>query len=464
MNSFSLELLFQKLGFQEWKNFVQLPPIEQSHSKNILDYENLHAFTYTYPSYSKYPYLFLSFESNIIKILELVPFLFEETPRYYFCPPKLIQERLYALNTGSTMDQDNLVSELLHYILEKAVQLNASDVHFDSYHNNKGVRLRVDGELETISTPFPIDQYLFTKVKLISGMDISQKRVPQDGHFEHLSKQGFKFDLRTSTVPSNYGESLVIRLLAKTTTNLDIEKLEFSDECLQLILEQIQRSHGLILVTGPTGSGKTTTLYSILKRLWSEKLNIMTIEDPIEYHFEEIRQVEVNEKTGITFAKALRSFLRQDPDIILVGEIRDKETAEVAIQAAQTGHLVLSTMHSSNVFEAINRLKNLEIQNENIGSSVKMILSQRLLPKICTCLGKLTDCEICHGTGRHGRIPVVEMLPFSKAIQQDLMQETNIGKIEEIARKEGFMDLLQNGEKLIQQNKILRSTLQRFLT
>ena len=285
-------------------------------------------------------------------------------------------------------------------------------------------------------------------------MDIAKSRVPQDGHFQYLTQRGKKFDLRTATIPGVFGEKIVIRLLPVTPVSISMDHLGYTPTCLKLIRSAVSRSSGFVLFSGPTGSGKTTSLYAILNELNSEALNIVTIEDPVEYRIERITQVAVNEQAGVTFSTALRSFLRQDPDVILVGEIRDSETAKIACRAAQTGHLVLSTLHSNNVFESIQRLRGLNIGNDDIASSLSLIVSQRLVNKWCTCHGQDIDCPDCFGTGYCGRMPVMSILQVDQTIRNMIAGNASVLEIEQQALSQGFEPLRSKIAKMVQSSLI----------
>ena len=284
-------------------------------------------------------------------------------------------------------------------------------------------------------------------------MDIAQRRSPQDGHFPFISDQGKRFDLRTSTIPGVNGEKIVIRLLPSAAVQFSMEDMGFAEKQVSIIQRNLTAKTGMILFTGPTGSGKTTSLYAILKEIMSETLNIITVEDPVEYRLNSITQVEVNELAGVSFSSALRSFLRQDPDVILIGEIRDQETAQIAARAAQTGHLVLSTLHSNSVFEAIHRLNNLGVKNDDIASSLKLIVSQRLISKLCSCLGS-SDCKECFGKGYSGRVPLLETLEITAKIRKLLSFGKGVAEIEHEAKGDGFVSLRQQGMQLVA-NKVI---------
>ena len=447
--------LSQRLGISIWKNLLSLPENDRSHSPELMRLERSLQFTFVSQepeSDHRKVQLFVSEKTDFISLCKYLPFLFEAY-QIFLCADNLIQQRIRSLSQDEIADDDNQVKKTLGFLLEKAAQDNASDIHIESLADAKQVRMRIDGKLKPVVLQDEIDERLFIKIKLHSSMDIAQKRAPQDGHFPFISNSGKHFDLRVSTVPGIHGEKIVLRLLPASSVQFSMEEMGFSDLHITTIQNCLQIKTGMILFTGPTGSGKTTSLYSILKELQSESLNILTIEDPVEYRLNGITQVEVNNLAGISFASALRSFLRQDPDVILVGEIRDSETAQIAARAAQTGHLVLSTLHSNNVFEAIHRLKNLGVQGDDIATSLKLLVSQRLVPKICVCSHN-PDCPLCSGKGVSGRIPILETLQITAAIRKMLSFEEAISDIEKTSFSEGFIPMRDFGMKLVSENTI----------
>lgn len=327
---------------------------------------------------------------------------------------------------------DAPITRLINAIISEAIAKRASDIHFEPYEDIFIVRFRIDGQLlEVFSQDIRLAQPITSRIKIISRLDIAERRKPQDGRIS-LSLGTKKIDVRVSTLPSSYGERLVLRILDKDGARVNLDQLGFNKDVLTSYQNLLQLNEGIILVTGPTGSGKTTTLYAGLEYLNSKESNILTVEDPIEYTLSGIGQTQVNAKTGYTFASGLRSILRQDPDIVMVGEIRDKETAVIATQASLTGHLVLSTVHTNSAIGAITRLRDIGIESYLLASSIRGILSQRLIRKLCSqCkIERLSNaieqeklklhkedkvydaqgCDACNGTGYHGRIPIVEMI------------------------------------------------------
>lgn len=444
----------QRLGITAWKNLLSLPQGDRDHSQDELDLEHKLKFTFTREkaAINQIAKVFISDQTDFYQLSQFLPFIFEEY-QVFLCAENLIQERLLALEQDEIFVGDNKATHNLSYLLEAAAKLDASDIHIESIPEGKRIRIRVDGKLQMLDLPEEIDEGLFIKVKLNAGMDIAKKRAPQDGHFPFVSDQGKKFDLRTSTIPGIYGEKIVIRMLPSTAVQFSMVDMGFNTEQIKVIQKQLTSKTGMILFTGPTGSGKTTSLYAIIKELMSEALNIITVEDPVEYRLNSITQVEVNELAGVSFSSALRSFLRQDPDVILIGEIRDQETAQIAARAAQTGHLVLSTLHSNSVFEAIHRLNNLGVANDDLASSLKLIVSQRLVAKLCSCRG-LAECHVCNGKGFSGRIPLLEILPVTASIKKLLSYGHGIGDIEQQATRENFTSLRQQGLKLVDSGAI----------
>lgn len=328
-------------------------------------------------------------------------------------------------------------SDFLQQLILEAETIGSSDIHVESFENGGRVRFRIDGKLtERYSIPLKDYPALINKIKIKANLDIAEKRLPQDGRINYIDK-GKKIDIRVSLLPTLHGEKVVMRLLSKDTTNVNIDRLGFSDKQMNDYLEGTKKPHGIVLISGPTGSGKTTTLYATLKILNSITTNILTIEDPIEYTLEGINQVQLKESIGLTFASALRTFLRQDPDIIMLGEIRDGETAQMAIRAALTGHLVLSTIHTNSAWGSISRLIDMGVPPFLIAATLNLSVAQRLVRKLCPhCKHEetinITDfptgyqppytinkqwvakgCPDCYFTGYHGRIAIYEVIPIT---------------------------------------------------
>ena len=340
----------------------------------------------------------------------------------------------------------------LQSLLEEAVHHRSSDIHLESVPEGVQVRFRVDGILQPGPLlPKPLQPSLFSHIKLLAGMDIAIRRRPQDGHSTYHARSGREFDLRVSSMPGINGEKLVLRLLDQMPVQHRLEALGFLKQDMKVLEQASQTTHGLILMVGPTGSGKTTTLYAILNALNSRERHIFTIENPVEYQVSGITQVSVNPEQGLGFAEALRASLRQDPDVILVGEIRDEETAEVAVKAALTGHLVLSTLHSGDAVTAVQRLLNLGIASDLLADTLTLIVSQRLVRKLCLHEEESPDCPRCQGTGYAGRIPVYELLRVNRLVR-DRIREGHTGR-ELVDPHEDlhFQTMEQTAQRLVQE-------------
>lgn len=446
----------KQVGVPVWENLLNLPTASHPHPIEILRLEQELGFTYVRSKATEY--VFISEKTAFLKLVKYLPFLFEKY-QLFLCPDHLIMERLRFLSEGTGNDDSPNAGYVLDRLLENAVMQNASDIHLESHESYKNVRLRVDGRLEPLAGFEDVDETVFTRIKLVAKMDIAQKRAPQDGHFHFIDQKKSRFDIRVSSLPSINGEKIVMRLLPLETINYSLKELGLHESHVKVISKSIRSKSGMILIAGPTGSGKTTTLYAILKELIKEPINIMTIENPVEYRLDHVIQVEVNEKAGVTFSNALKSFLRQDPDVILVGEIRDSETAEIAARAAQTGHMVLSTVHSNSVFEILQRLGNLGVSSDDLGASIKLMMSQRLLRKKCRCNGKENRCDTCNGRGYSGRIPVLELLSVDEDLRQMLLNGESLRQFESKSRIKGFRSLRENGEDLVEKGVISRTEL-----
>jgi type IV pilus assembly protein PilB len=360
----------------------------------------------------------------------------------------------------------------LQKILVDAISAGVSDIHLEPYERFYRIRYRLDGQLmEVAQPPLAIKDKMASRIKVISKLDISEKRVPQDGRMKLVLSKNRAIDFRVSTLPTLFGEKIVLRILDAAGVKLGIEALGYEPEQQQLLVDAIKRPYGMILVTGPTGSGKTVSLYTCLNILNQPGINISTAEDPAEILLPGVNQVNVNDKAGLTFAAALRAFLRQDPDIIMVGEIRDLETAEISVKAAQTGHLVLSTLHTNDAPATLQRLANMGVAPFNIASSVILITAQRLARKLCTCkkpeeippeallqagFGEQdldgswqafgpVGCDTCKGTGYKGRTGIYEVMSISDEMRQLIMRAANALEIADQAQKEGVKNLRQSG-------------------
>ncbi len=374
-------------------------------------------------------------------------------------------------SAGAEVD-DAPVVRFLQKLLLDAIAEGASDLHFEPYEKFYRIRFRVDGVLrEVAQPPLAIKERLVTRIKVISKLDISEKRVPQDGRMKLALSGQRAIDFRVSTLPTLYGEKIVMRILDPSQAKMGIDALGYEPDQKEALLAAIQRPYGMVLVTGPTGSGKTVSLYTCLNILNQPGVNISTAEDPAEIQLAGINQVNVNEKAGLTFASALRSFLRQDPDIIMVGEIRDLETADIAIKAAQTGHMVMSTLHTNDAPSTLTRLANMGVAAFNIVSSVILITAQRLARRLCTCKQpteftpevllsagfaesdlnggwtpyKPVGCDRCKGSGYKGRVGIYEVMPISEEIQHIILRNGSSLEIARQAQREGVRNLRQSG-------------------
>jgi len=363
------------------------------------------------------------------------------------------------------------VVKLVNLILGEAIQRGASDIHLEPYEKIFRVRYRIDGVLyDIMQPPLKLKAALSSRVKIMAELDIAERRLPQDGRIK-LKAKGRDVDLRVSTLPTLFGEKIVMRILDKSSLVLDLTKLGFEEKAMREFEESIRSPFGMVLVTGPTGSGKTTTLYSALSTINSIDVNIMTAEDPVEYNLMGINQVQVKEEIGLNFAAALRSFLRQDPDIIMVGEIRDFETAEIAVKAALTGHLVLSTLHTNDAPSTISRLLNMGIEPFLVSASVLLILAQRLCRKICSqcrdeekvpvpalvnigfseqeakgikCF-KGKGCNKCNGTGYKGRVALYEVMPVKDELKELILEGAAASEVKKTAVRLGMATLRMSG-------------------
>ena len=382
--------------------------------------------------------------------------------------------------SANTQDLERLAEEapvvkMTNMVLTQAIADGASDVHLNPEETQLRVRFRVDGVLrDALTLPRNQQEAIISRIKILSSLDIAEKRVPQDGQLRIKLSDGRDIDIRVSTLPSAFGENVVMRILDKSAALLKLENLGFEDDVRENLYEILNSAYGIMLVTGPTGSGKTTTLYASLNYLNTVEKNIITLEDPIEYRLPLIRQSQVNVKAGMTFAKGLKAILRQDPDIVMVGEIRDSETGGIAVQASLTGHLVLSTLHTNDAAGAITRLSEMGVEPFLVSSSVLGVLAQRLVRKICpecreevepdfevppeilTKLGlvgkekqltfhKGRGCKACRDTGYKGRVGIIEILRVSDRVREAILQRKSTDEIKVIAREEGMRTLVEDG-------------------
>jgi len=407
---------------------------------------------------------------------------------------------VYGISRGGDEDVDHLrdlaseapIIRLVNRLILNAVEIRASDIHFEPFENEFKVRYRIDGILHDVeSPPRRLQAAIISRVKIMAKLDIAERRLPQDGRIK-LKIGDKEIDFRISTIPTLFGESLVMRILDRDTLILDLEKLGFPQHILPQYMELISQPYGMILVTGPTGSGKTSTLYTTLAKINSSENKIITLEEPVEYQLRGINQIQVNPKIGLSFAKGLRSIVRQDPDIILVGEIRDKETAEIAIQSALTGHLLFSTLHTNDAPGAVTRLLDMGVENFLLSSTLLGVLAQRLVRVICAnCKKEVipekrllrsmgmepdealnhtfyegTGCELCRGTGFRGRTAIFEYLGVDDDIRREIVQNATTERIKDMAIGKGMITLRQDGWGKVMEGtttiqEVLRVTLEK---
>jgi general secretion pathway protein E len=364
------------------------------------------------------------------------------------------------------------VIRVVSLIMERALDARASDIHIEPFESRLIVRFRVDGVMQEVeSPPRRLSAAVISRIKIMANLDIAERRLPQDGRIK-LRAKNKEIDLRVSTVPTMHGESVVMRVLDKGGVPLNFDTLGFDPATLKLFLDALTQPHGIVLVTGPTGSGKTTTLYTALQLLNKPDVKILTVEDPVEYQMEGVNQIQVKPQIGLTFANALRSIVRQDPDVIMIGEIRDLETAQIAVQSALTGHMVISTLHTNDAPSTVNRLLDMGVEDYLLTSTVNGILAQRLVRSLCrNCceayeplpevvvefdlkryagdapivLYRPVGCEACGGTGYSGRLGIMEMLPMTDTIRSLIMRHAVSGEIRRLAIEEGMQTLYEDG-------------------
>jgi type IV pilus assembly protein PilB len=399
----------------------------------------------------------------------------------------LVEDRMEDIGDLESIAEGSPVIKLVNYLVYHAVRDGASDIHVEPGENSLRVRYRVDGELfEKLRPPYKMLPAIASRIKIMANMDISERRLPQDGGI-HVLMDGRPIDLRVSTMPGQHGEKIVIRLIDNRSVLINLEKLGFAYEMLKAWRKVIESPNGIVLVTGPTGNGKSTTLYSVMKEINSESINICTVEDPVEFNLAGVNQFQVNEKIGFSFSSALRAILRQDPDVIMVGEIRDQETARIAVQAALTGHLVLSTLHTNDAPGAITRLLNVGVEPYLVAASVVAVLAQRLVRKICTqckeayeppanlrrAVEKIAGevetfhhglgCPKCRHSGYQGRIGIYELLIPNDAVRDRITAAPSIGELRAMAVESGMETLRADGMNKVKAGittveEILRAT------
>jgi len=385
--------------------------------------------------------------------------------------------------------EDASIIRFVNQVLSDAIDLRATDIHLEPFENELQIRYRIDGVLQDVPVPSEIKRFqtaIVSRVKILSQLNIAEKRLPQDGRIKLKVRQG-EVDVRVSIIPMLHGEAVVMRLLRQDGSIPGLNQIGLAERELALFEQILEMPHGIFLVTGPTGSGKTTTLYTALNTINDTVRKIITVEDPVEYQIRGINQIQVSEKSGLTFASGLRAILRHDPDVVLIGEIRDQETARIAIQASLTGHLVFSTLHTNDAPSAMTRLIDMGIEPYLVASSLEGVLAQRLIRTLCThcrvvdtservqtfreslkmapetVLYQATGCRECRQTGYHGRRAVFEMMAISHPIRQKILQHCSSGELKQIAQKEGMRTLSQDGWRLVEDgvttpDEILRVT------
>lgn len=406
--------------------------------------------------------------------------LFRTITKYYDLQESM-EEVMGEIATSETLDEtrvaddDSPVVRLVNQIIDNALVQRASDIHFDPQETELRVRYRVDGILRTErSLPKHMQNVIVARIKIMANLNITETRLPQDGRIK--TTINFKpVDIRVSSLPTIYGEKIVMRLLDLSNTLNRIDKIGFSETNLEKFTDMLKRPNGIILITGPTGSGKSSTLYATLNELNSDDVNIITVEDPVEYQMEGVNQIQVNENIGLTFANGLRSILRQDPDIVMIGEIRDTETAEVATRASLTGHLVLSTLHTNSSIEALSRLVDMGIEPFLISSSILGVVAQRLVRRVCRDCGQTVPatereqqifssrgltietvrrgrgCPSCNMTGYRGRMAIHEVLPIDETIRHLILKTASTTEIRDYVRKKGMEFLIDDGLKKVKE-------------
>ena len=373
--------------------------------------------------------------------------------------------------------EDASIIRFVNQVLRDAIELRASDIHLEPFEDEMRIRYRIDGVLQDVPVPPQIKRFqpaIVSRVKILSHLNIAEKRLPQDGRIK-IRLDASEVDIRVSVIPMLHGEAVVMRLLRQNSSLRGMPELGMSQRDLQSFLRVLTLPHGIVLVTGPTGSGKTSTLYTALNSINDSVRKIITIEDPVEYQLKGVNQIQVSEKAGLTFARGLRSILRHDPDVVLIGEIRDRETAQIAVQASLTGHLVFSTLHTNDAPGALTRLIDMGVEPYLVASSLEAVLAQRLVRRLCShcrqvdeseatialktqieairdsVIYKAVGCRACRGTGYHGRHGVYEWMDATQDIRRMLLKNTSSGEIREVARRHGMASLSEDGWRLVQQ-------------
>jgi len=401
------------------------------------------------------------------KINEKLEFIFNEPVQFIsFSEQEINQELLhietkkelyelsvYSINNINDSSENSFIIRFMEMLFSFCILHNVSDIHFESAYKSIVIRLRIDGDLiQFFRFEIKLFPLISSIIKYFGNLDISQKRIPLNGRFTHLVNNKF-YDMRISTIPTIYGESIVLRILDNGNIKRDIHNIGFEENTLITIKKNLLLNQGLILVTGPTGSGKTTSLYSMINLLNTNNKKIITIEDPVEYKIDGVMQVNINNEINLNYQVVLKNILRQDPDILLIGEIRDLESLEIAIQASLTGHLVIATLHTNNALETITRLKDLKAEPYLIASTLKMVLSQRLLRSICSFCENQKGCNRCNYKGYKNRQVISEVLEIDQHISELISKEVPLYKIEEYLKKIKFRKLKDNGMDLVNSGK-----------
>ena len=369
----------------------------------------------------------------------------------FFLSDVKLRTKLFELTKKAEKSEsinDTSIEDFFSLIINKAIEVRSSDIHIESLEDNMTIRFRVDGNLKIFfiyEKKFIV--ILSSYIKMISKLDITMSRLPMDGRFS-LYVKSYKYDFRISTMPTISGESIVIRVLDNKTIKKSIEELGFSKNIYDEVENIVNLTQGLVLVSGPTGSGKSTTLYSILKKLNKENKKIITIEDPVEYKLEQTQQISVDEELGLSFSSILRTVLRQDPDILLIGEIRDTDSLNIALQASLTGHLVLASIHANDSIETLSRLIDLKADNYLLSSSLKYIISQRLVLNICQKCSK-KGCEICNFTGYYNRSSIAEIIKVDETLSSFIFKNEELKNIKGYLKTQGFRSMLDDGKKKV---------------
>ncbi len=458
-----MELLEESQLLKQLSTRFNLPLFFRTEN-HVLHHEDLPLTKQLYESTGILPMRFgkkciglLSIQSNWL-MLNQAAFHLEETVLWHLARQQQIEDLLETSHL-SAVKADISATGRIHQIFEEAISRRGSDIHLEPEKNQLRVRYRIDGYLQDAEPiPSALQPQIFSRIKLLAGMDIAVRRLPQDGHYSYHTNGNRIFDVRVSTLPGQLGEKLVLRLLDQTPVQHKLEALGFFKNDVEMLYQASQAPSGLILIVGPTGSGKTTTLYAVLNALNSQEKNILTIENPVEYHIEGITQVSVKPEQGLGFADTLRAALRQDPDVLLIGEIRDEETANIAVKAALTGHLVLSTLHSSDSVTAIQRLLNLGIAPDLLAETLTVIVSQRLVRRRCTHPNVKREigftnknCLRCRGTGYAGRIPVYEILKINSLVRDRIEAGDTGKKLIRDAPELYFHTLEQTAQRLLKE-------------